>query len=53
MSMPTQFSTEADGDVRSIDPRTRIGAVHLTIRDIARSRAFYETAIGLSATDWR
>ncbi len=49
--MATQFSTEADGGFRSIDPRTRIGAVHLTVRDIARSRAFYETAIGLSATD--
>ena len=51
MSMTTQPSTKADGSFRSIEPHTRMGAVHLTVRDIAQSRAFYETAIGLSATD--
>ena len=51
MTMATQPSTRADGGSPSIDPRTRMGAVHLTVRDIAASRAFYETAIGLSAAD--
>ncbi len=51
MSMATQLPTDADGGFRSIDARTRIGAVHLTVSDIARSRAFYEAAIGLSASD--
>ena len=31
-----------------IDPRTRIGAVHLTISDLRRSVRFYETHLGLS-----
>ena len=31
----------------SIDPATTIGAVHLTIADLARSIAFYETSLGL------
>jgi catechol 2,3-dioxygenase len=37
--------------VTPIDPDTTIGAVRLTVRDLARSRAFYERAIGLHAKD--
>ena len=33
----------------TIDPRTSLGAVRLTVSDLARSRAFYEKAVGLSA----
>ena len=51
MSMATQLSTSETGDSRSIDPRTKMGKVHLTVQDLARSRAFYESAIGLSAFD--
>ncbi len=32
----------------SIDAATSIGAVHLTVADVGRSRAFYEQAIGLA-----
>jgi catechol 2,3-dioxygenase len=35
----------------SIDPGTAIGAVGLTVSDTARSRAFYERAIGLRSFD--
>jgi len=35
----------------SIDPATRLGAVALTASDLARSRAFYEQAIGLRASE--
>jgi catechol 2,3-dioxygenase len=35
----------------AIHPDTSIGAVRLTVSDVARSRAFYEHAIGLQATD--
>ncbi|MBI1848966.1 MAG: VOC family protein [Planctomycetes bacterium] len=31
----------------SIDERTRVGPVHLTVRDLSRSIAFYEERIGL------
>jgi catechol 2,3-dioxygenase len=37
----------------SIHPDTAIGTVRLTVTDIARSRAFYERAIGLDASDLR
>src|SRR5436305_767364 len=44
-------STETDatpvGSPEAIDARTRIGAVHLTVQDLARSRDFYERVIGL------
>jgi catechol 2,3-dioxygenase len=36
---------------QAIDPRTRIGAVQLTVSDLARSRAFYERAIGLRGSE--
>jgi catechol 2,3-dioxygenase len=31
----------------AIDPKTHIGSVHLTVRDLASERDFYERAIGL------
>ena len=34
-----------------IAPETALGAVRLTVTDLARSRAFYEHAIGLRATE--
>ena len=34
-----------------VDPRTAIGAVSLTVSDLARSRSFYEQKIGLSARE--
>ncbi len=34
----------------SIDSRTSLGAVALTVSDLDRSRAFYERVLGLSAT---
>jgi catechol 2,3-dioxygenase len=43
--------TTATGDARSIDPRTTLGAVHLTVRDLAQSRTFYERALGLVASE--
>jgi catechol 2,3-dioxygenase len=30
-----------------LDPRTRMGTVRLTVRDLTRSRAFYESVLGL------
>ena len=35
----------------SIHPDTEIGAVRLTVSDLARSREFYEQALGLQATE--
>jgi catechol 2,3-dioxygenase len=35
----------------SIDPRTSIGAVRLTVSDLSRSREFYERTIGLAANE--
>ncbi|HEY2825774.1 MAG TPA: VOC family protein [Gemmatimonadales bacterium] len=34
---------------RSIHPNTSIGAVHLTVRDLARSQAFYQERLGFAA----
>ncbi len=34
-----------------IDPRTTLGPVRLTVNHLERSRAFYESAIGLRATE--
>jgi catechol 2,3-dioxygenase len=48
-------SPEADRTAKpghaAIDPRTRIGAVHLTVHDVARSRDFYERVIGLRGVE--
>ncbi|HYB25157.1 MAG TPA: VOC family protein [Solirubrobacteraceae bacterium] len=35
----------------SIDPRTALGTVRLTVSDLDRSRTFYERALGLRATE--
>jgi catechol 2,3-dioxygenase len=35
----------------SIDPATALGAVALTVSDLARSRQFYEQTVGLRASD--
>ena len=35
----------------SLDPRTTVGTVRLTVSDLARSRAFYERALGLQAVE--
>ncbi len=50
MSMATSHTTPT-GDARSIDARTTMGAVHLTVRDLAQSRAFYERTLGLVASE--
>jgi catechol 2,3-dioxygenase len=49
MSTPGRIASETRAAV--IDPATSMGTVRLTVSDIARSRAFYEQAIGLSASD--
>jgi catechol 2,3-dioxygenase len=36
---------------QALHPDTSVGAVHLTVSDLARSRYFYERAIGLSSTE--
>jgi catechol 2,3-dioxygenase len=48
MTMATESGTTTRA---SIDPDTAIGVVSLTVSDLARSRDFYEHAIGLTATD--
>jgi catechol 2,3-dioxygenase len=48
MTMATESGTAT---YASIDPDTEIGAVSLTVSDLARSRDFYERAIGLTATE--
>lgn len=46
MATPTDTSQGT-----SIHPDTTIGAVRLTVTDLARSRTFYERAIGLQASE--
>jgi catechol 2,3-dioxygenase len=48
MEMATHTPTPVGA---SIDPATALGAVALNVADIARSRAFYERAIGLVGSD--
>jgi catechol 2,3-dioxygenase len=48
MTMHPQTETPL---ARSIHPDTALGTVGLTVTDLARSRTFYERAIGLLATD--
>jgi len=43
----TETDTTPVGNPEAIDARTRIGAVHLTVQELARSRDFYERVIGL------
>ncbi len=35
-----------------LDPRTRIGHVHLTVSDLERAVAFYRDALGFEITTW-
>ncbi len=39
------------GSETGIDPATTVGTVRLTVSDLARSRAFYEQALGLSPVE--
>jgi catechol 2,3-dioxygenase len=48
MSMPSPSPT---GTTPTIDPRTAMGTVHLTVSDLDRSRAFYEQVVGLRAAE--
>src|ERR1700728_1283404 len=48
MAMATPAETAHE---TAIDPATTVGAVALNVADIARSRTFYERAIGLVGTD--
>jgi catechol 2,3-dioxygenase len=49
MSTPERTSTAT----AALPDATRMGAVHLTVTDLARSVAFYEEVIGLRVTDVR
>jgi catechol 2,3-dioxygenase len=40
-------SAHESANMTSIDPTARIGAVHLIVRDLARSIAFYEERLGM------
>jgi catechol 2,3-dioxygenase len=44
-------ATSESATTASIDPKTSIGTVRLTVSDLDRARDFYERAIGLRATD--
>ncbi len=46
MATESRTATQA-----SIDPGTAMGTVSLTVSDLARSRDFYERAVGLTATE--
>ena len=46
---PMAVQPHVDNATPRVDPRTAIGAVSLTVSDLARSRAFYERVIGLTA----
>jgi catechol 2,3-dioxygenase len=43
--------TSREGQAAPIDSRTSMGTVRLTVSDLPRSRAFYEEAIGLRASE--
>jgi catechol 2,3-dioxygenase len=44
---PEEITAAGAPAVAAIPPDTRMGAVHLTVSDLARSIAYYESAIGL------
>jgi catechol 2,3-dioxygenase len=48
MAVTTSAQTDRPA---AIDPRTTMGAVRLNVSDVARSRAFYEQALGLRAIE--
>lgn len=39
------------GDPRPIDPRTRIGHIHLKVADLERALAFYQGVLGFEITE--
>jgi catechol 2,3-dioxygenase len=39
------------GSAATIDPRTTVGTVRLTVSDLDRSRSFYENALGLASVE--
>jgi catechol 2,3-dioxygenase len=49
--MTAVAGTSRDHPSASIHPDTSMGTVRLTVSDLARSRAFYEEAIGLRASE--
>jgi catechol 2,3-dioxygenase len=51
MSAIVATSTQTQAPAARLDPRTALGTVRLTVPDLARSRAFYERAIGLCARE--
>ncbi|MCO5314930.1 MAG: VOC family protein [Solirubrobacterales bacterium] len=48
---PEVVEAVADPANGEIDRRTKVGAVHLTVRDLDRSLAFYRDALGLTVLD--
>jgi catechol 2,3-dioxygenase len=48
---PEEATAAGAPALAEIPPATRMGAVHLTVSDLARSVGYYETAIGLSVQD--
>jgi catechol 2,3-dioxygenase len=44
---PEEVTAAGAPAVAAVPPETRMGAVHLSVADLARSTAYYETAIGL------
>ena len=50
-TVSTTSAQHLTGPAARIDPRTTLGTVRLTVNDLARSRAFYEDALGLTAQE--
>jgi catechol 2,3-dioxygenase len=48
---PMAVEPQTDRSPARADPRTAVGAVSLTVSDLARSTEFYERAVGLSARE--
>jgi len=56
MTLQQQFqgrSQTAPSAQPSLDPRTRVGAVHLTVNDLDLALSFYQNALGLQLLDRR
>jgi catechol 2,3-dioxygenase len=48
---PEELGVAAEAPTAEISPRTTVGAVHLTVSDLERSRAFYGRAVGLEVLE--
>jgi catechol 2,3-dioxygenase len=48
---PDEFETAASPGTAGLPPGTVMGAVHLTVSDLARSLEYYRAAIGLEVLD--